>query len=464
MTVEPGVPMDELAKVALSFGMVPLMVPEFPGITVGGAINGGGVESTCHTYGHFHDTVDSVDVILGDGRQLTCSRTENADLFHAMATSYGTFAILVKVVLRVETATSHVHVKYYHFKNPLHALQTMEAFANSPNPPDYMDGLVVGPESSMVITGVRTNTLTSGLPVLSLRANRWDEWYYWHIKDKAPTMNAYESPLAAGKMTAQCFEEAIPMEDYLFRYDRGAFWMAKPGLDVFRIPYNIVVRVKYAWLCTTRQLYRMLHKLGDDLLARHYVVQDCILPSAQNADKFITYVKENLGIYPLWLLPIRVTSDRTHEEFGMPGRKKGQLVFNVGVYGQPDKLPFDPYTVNRDLETALDNLGGRKMLYAQSYYTEQEFWTMYNKNEYERIRKKYGSDTAFFNIYEKVCLGKRVEKMKGIKTVSFVNCFGDMLAWYVSLWQQFILPTWFCERVLKLDHVEENHYQVRATA
>jgi hypothetical protein len=32
--------MDELAKIALAKNMVPLIMPEFPGITVGGAING----------------------------------------------------------------------------------------------------------------------------------------------------------------------------------------------------------------------------------------------------------------------------------------------------------------------------------------------------------------------------------------------------------------------------------------
>ena len=41
MHVEPAVPMDELALQALAYGVVPQVVLEFPGITVGGALSGG---------------------------------------------------------------------------------------------------------------------------------------------------------------------------------------------------------------------------------------------------------------------------------------------------------------------------------------------------------------------------------------------------------------------------------------
>ena len=83
------------------------------------------------------------------------------------------------------------------------------------------------------------------------------------------------------------------MHDYLFRFDRGAFWMARHGLQMFwhcaawATPSAAagagpwwLIRVTYAWLATTRQLYRMLHAVGDETLARVYIVQDFIMPSA----------------------------------------------------------------------------------------------------------------------------------------------------------------------------------------
>ncbi|KAI4216723.1 MAG: hypothetical protein L6R36_009331, partial [Xanthoria steineri] len=44
--VEPNVPMDHLVKSTLAHGLVPLVVMEFPGITVGGGFSGTSAESS----------------------------------------------------------------------------------------------------------------------------------------------------------------------------------------------------------------------------------------------------------------------------------------------------------------------------------------------------------------------------------------------------------------------------------
>jgi delta24-sterol reductase len=44
--VEPNVSMDELVRVTLSYGFIPAVVMELPGITVGGGINGASLESS----------------------------------------------------------------------------------------------------------------------------------------------------------------------------------------------------------------------------------------------------------------------------------------------------------------------------------------------------------------------------------------------------------------------------------
>jgi delta24-sterol reductase len=56
---------------------------------------------------------------------------------------------------------------------------------------------------------------------------------------------------------------------------------------------------------------------------------------------------------------------------------------------------------NRGLERRLSELGGRKWLYAHTYYTQEEFWQLYNKEEYERLRRKYCAETLP-NIYAKI--------------------------------------------------------------
>ena len=52
--VEPNVPMDGLVEACLQQGMIPPVVMEFPGITVGGGIQGGAGESSSFKEGLFH--------------------------------------------------------------------------------------------------------------------------------------------------------------------------------------------------------------------------------------------------------------------------------------------------------------------------------------------------------------------------------------------------------------------------
>lgn len=78
-----------------------------------------------------------------------------------------------------------------------------------------------------------------------------------------------------------------------------------------------------------------------------------------------------------------------------------QRLFAVGVYGRGPRDPKDFYDLNRKLEQRSAELLGAKLLYARTYYTEEEFWTIYNKDVYLEMRKKYKADNLP-TIYEKL--------------------------------------------------------------
>ena len=52
---------------------MPAVVPQLKTITLGGAVAGVGIESSSHRYGLVHDTMLELDVLLGDGRVVTCT-------------------------------------------------------------------------------------------------------------------------------------------------------------------------------------------------------------------------------------------------------------------------------------------------------------------------------------------------------------------------------------------------------
>jgi delta24-sterol reductase len=483
--VEPGVAQDELARFCLANGFVPQVVLEFPGITAGGALAGGGIESSSHAAGSFADTVEEVDVLTGTGEMLkNVSRTFHPRLFAALRTSYGSIGLVVRIGIRLERAHKFVHVTYVHAATLSDACDIMTNAASREHAPDFIDAVSLSLDSTIIVLGTSTDIPPRHVPTLSLRNVRADKWFFWHLAEIAaacPTITVSAAKNAASTSK----EEILTLDDYLFRFDRGAFWMARPGLEWFfwkaawSVPTSTspragpawLIRVFYSWLGTTRQLYRMLHALGDTTLARLFIVQDFVMPSKAAAVTFVSNTTSvaPVKIWPLWICPVRVVAPPVEGDvgFGFPiggpataaqtvGDADVKMWFNVGVYGVPNgdragKDAFDPVTVNINLERAATALGGRKMLYAQTFEDATEFWAQFNKQMYERARNEYGgaqsiSGSPFARIDEKVLLGTaRVNALRGITKVDFFSAaiILPTAQWYFSAWGELLIPRQF---------------------
>ncbi|KAL9032597.1 MAG: hypothetical protein Q9180_006413, partial [Flavoplaca navasiana] len=111
--VEPNVPMDHLVKSTLAYGLVPLVVMEFPGITVGGGFSGTSAESSSFKYGVFDRTVNYVEMVLANGDMVHCSGEENQDLFHGAAGAMGTLGVVTLLEVQLMPATTYVHLSYH---------------------------------------------------------------------------------------------------------------------------------------------------------------------------------------------------------------------------------------------------------------------------------------------------------------------------------------------------------------
>lgn len=129
--VEPNVPMDKLIKETLKFGLVPPVVPEFPGITVGGAIQGAGAETSSHNWGCFSQTITWMNILLGDGTLLKISPQKNADLFYGTAGSYGSLGLLTSVEIKLIPARKYVNITHYQIKSFQEWVEQMKKWAKT---------------------------------------------------------------------------------------------------------------------------------------------------------------------------------------------------------------------------------------------------------------------------------------------------------------------------------------------
>ena len=378
--VEPNVPMDKLVEETLRHHFVPPVVMEFPGITVGGGIQGGAGESSSFKYGLFHDSCLEYEIIVGNGEIITASPTKNEDLFYGTACSYGSLGVITLVRLRLVPAKKFVHLAYHVTKSSDEAVNLIEKKVGEAA--DFVDGIIFTKDRGAIMVGKFSDK--NNLPVATF-SKRSDEWFYLHA-DKIS--QRYET-----------YEEIVPIKDYLFRYDRGGFWVGRYVFAFFKVPFMRLTRYLLDRGFKTRTMWRFVHATN---ISQKYIVQDLSLPR-KSVLEFMQFTDDKLDIYPLWLCPLRPGKrDRLSPTF-----IKTDLVVNIGLWGKMRHDYAEFIRVNRSVETKVRELGGRKVLYAHSYYPQNEFWEIYDQAWYNELRKKYFANTVFPDVYEKTKVSER---------------------------------------------------------
>lgn len=369
--VEPNVPMDRLVESTLKHGLIPPVVMEFPGITAGGGFAGTGGESSSFKHGYFNETVNSVEIVLANGDIVIASDTENSDLFHGATGALGSLGIITLLEIQLLPAKKYVKATYHPTRSIPEAIAKLEAEIQNPEL-DYVDGILFSKEHGVVITGSLTNEVIESAPIQRF-SDANDPWYYLHVKEKT-------------LKTLRPVVEYIPLSEYLFRYDRGGFWVGASAFEYFKFPFNHFTRWFLDDFLHTRMLYRALHASRQ---SKNYIVQDLALPFS-SVKNFIDYTIDSFGIWPLWLCPLRQTRLPTlHPHDG----RTLKPMLNVGLWGFGPAQHDEFVAKNRELERKLREFRGMKWLYAQTYYKENEFWELFDRQWYDGLRRKYKAET-----------------------------------------------------------------------
>ena len=383
--VEPNVPMDGLVEATLPYGLVPPVVMEFPGITAGGGFSGTSGESSSFRYGFFDRTVNWIEMIIPNGEKVTASSTEKSDLFWGAAASFGTLGVITLLEIQLIEAKTYVELTYYSLPNMPSAMKKIEEETRDEST-DYLDGIVLSKDRIIVCSGRLTNIQHGARVQKFTRAS--DPWFYLHAKKITSH--------TTGPVT-----EIIPLVDYLFRYDRGGFWVGMYAFEYFLTPFNRVSRYVLDKFMHTRVMYHALHQSGH---SKQYIIQDVAVPYPA-ADEFVNWLEDNFGHYPLWLCPLRQRGEAPNSPHGLLAEKADlnapEYLMNFGVWGPGPANQREFLRVNRRLEQKVQELQGKKWLYAHAYYTEDEFWSIYNRKEYDALRTKYHA-TYLPSVYDKV--------------------------------------------------------------
>lgn len=445
--VEPNVPMDRLVEATLKHGLVPPVVMEFPGITVGGGYSGTSGESSSFKHGFFDRTVNWVEMVLADGEVVRLSETERPDLFRGAAGAVGTFGVTTLVELHLHDAKKYVQAEFIPVANMKEAVKVLNEATNDTTV-DYVDGIMYSLTQGAIVVGRLTDIPTPEAKVQRFSA-AWDPWFYLHVQDSVT------------KSSHKKTTEAIPLAEYLFRYDRGGFWVGASAFKYFSFPFNRWTRWWLDDFLHTRMMYTALHASGE---SKRYVVQDLAVPY-ETVEEFVDYTAKEFGIWPLWLCPLKPSpgsSMHPHSLLPLPKgiaedvtkeKRDKELLLNVGLWGFGPSSPTEALAKNKALEVKLRQLGGMKWLYAHTYYNEKDFWSQFDREWYEKLRSKYRA-SKLMSVWEKVWVDvegeKRREAQKGflerVKTVWPLGGFWGIrkaiqsksyLASRKSVWKEF---------------------------
>lgn len=394
--IEASATFETYVSETLPLGVAPLVVPELRTITVGGAIVGIGIESSSFKHGFHHESLLEADVLLASGEVVTVRPdNEHAALFRALPNSLGSFGYLLRLRLRVQRSKPLVRLQKRWASSPEALIAGLESECKKPEH-DYVDGVALSDHGGMIITAQFAKDVPHGTAV--------QKYGMWPI--------FYKSLLVEG-------EEYMSLEDYIWRWDSDWFWCTQifPGLS------SRIVR----WLCGPHMLRSDIYKLFNDAVISYVsgplrltkneelVIQDIDIP-AENSAK---YIREFLRVVPsvrigkikltrpglpkavpMWICPVKGTACPL-----MP-QKAGHLYMNFGFWdaleGKETKGGNSTGRINRALEQLTHELDGRKTLYSNCFFSEEEFYDRYGGDEYKRMKSKYDPDHRLRGWYERL--------------------------------------------------------------
>jgi FAD/FMN-containing dehydrogenase len=110
ITVDAGIRWHDLLKATLERGLMPPVLPDYIGQTVGGTLSVGGIGGMTYQFGAQVDHVLELKVVTGTGELVSCSARHNRDLFEAALAGQGQVAVITQAVLRLVPAPTNVRL------------------------------------------------------------------------------------------------------------------------------------------------------------------------------------------------------------------------------------------------------------------------------------------------------------------------------------------------------------------
>ena len=224
--------------------------------------------------------------------------------------------------------------------------------------------------------------------------------------DRAPQASDYTFENIYYQSIRERREDFLTIRDYLWRWDTDWFWCSKNFGAQHPLVRRLLGRERLNSI-TWQRIMRWNSRWGvtralDRLRGRHpeTVIQDVDIP-LDRAAEFLAFMHREIGILPIWLCPIRAPRHRRAVHALSAARRRRSTSILASGMSSRDRVQRPPGHRNRMIEERVRALGGLKSLYSDSYYTEDEFWSVFDRRAYAALKARYDPRGALPDLYAK---------------------------------------------------------------
>ena len=366
---------EEFVNETLPYGFMPTVVPQLKTITVGGAISGIGIEATSFKYGLVHETVLEMEILLPTGETVICDGQNNTDLFYGFPNSYGTLGYVLRLKITIISVKQFVkieHKKYQNFQEYFNALRTIER-----SKIDFLDGVMFSQTELYITVG--------------------------RFVDSAPWVSDYTYMNIYYRSIQKNHTDYLTTHDYLWRWDTDWFWCSQvigahhPLLRLLlgrtylnSSFYTKLMHWDHTWNISKRLM--MFKRTREE-----WIIQDVDIP-IDNCVQYAEFFFKDIDIRPVWICPINAYDKNI--EFSLYPLDPKHMYVNFGFWGSRQTDKKEGY-YNRLVESKVSELQGKKGLYSDSFYSKEEFWSIYDKSLYDGLKQKYDPTNKLKDLYQK---------------------------------------------------------------
>jgi FAD/FMN-containing dehydrogenase len=142
IVVDAGATWDTVLNATLARGLTPPVLTNYLELSIGGTLAVGGIGGATSYHGMQTDNIVALNVVTGDGRELTCSATTNSDLFDAVRAGLGQCGVITQATLRLMRAPERAR-RFQFFYSDLHSLTADQRIVLADGRFDHLQGAIL---------------------------------------------------------------------------------------------------------------------------------------------------------------------------------------------------------------------------------------------------------------------------------------------------------------------------------